>query len=74
MLWVLRMKLADVLEYTWFINLNSQWQYHYTLGDKDTHRIAFAVAGKLAAYNEVSTLSTTLSDLSAPVAGSDLHI
>lgn len=48
-----RLKLADVLEYTWLINSHPEWQHHFTLGDKDTNRIAFEMAERVDQYYEV---------------------
>lgn len=40
----------DVLEFLWTLNENAAITYKHMLGDKDTFRLAFALAGKLNSF------------------------
>ena len=44
---------ADVLEWLWFLNSHPDTIYKLMYGDKDTFRLAFALAGNSAAYHQV---------------------
>jgi len=44
---------ADVLEWLWFVNSHSEVIYKLMYGDKDTFRLAFALAGKSDYYEQV---------------------
>ena len=44
---------ADALEWLWFVNSYSEVIYKLMYGDKDTFRLAFALAGKSDFYEQV---------------------
>lgn len=44
---------ADALEWLWFVNSHSEVIYKLMYGDKDTFRLAFALAGKSDFYEQV---------------------
>ena len=44
---------ADALEWLWFVNSHSEVIYKLMYGDKDTFRLAFALAGKSDYYEQV---------------------
>lgn len=46
----------DVLEYMQALNENSDVVYDQMYGDKDTYRLAFALAGKLDKFHQVATM------------------
>ena len=48
-----RQKHRDVLQWLWFVTANSDFFYPKMHGDKDTYRLAFALAGRLDQYNQV---------------------
>ena len=48
-------KHNDVLEYLRVLTQHSDVTYSFMFGDKDSYRLAFAVAGKLSSYYQVST-------------------
>ena len=41
-----------MLEWLWFLNSHPETIYKLMYGDKDTFRLAFALAGKEAAYQQ----------------------
>jgi len=43
-----------VLEWLWFLNSHRQPVSEWMWGDKDTYRLAFALAGKPDAFQQVS--------------------
>ncbi|WIA39986.1 hypothetical protein OEZ86_013414 [Tetradesmus obliquus] len=45
---------ADVLEWLWLLNSHRELVYECVVGDKDTFRMAFALAGKQQHYIQVS--------------------
>lgn len=47
---------ADVLQYVHALNQQSAVTYDYMFGDKDTFRLAFAIADKLEAFNQVTNM------------------
>lgn len=49
-------KHADVLQYVHALNQQSAVTYDYMFGDKDTFRLAFAIADKLEAFNQVTNM------------------
>merc|ERR1711871_1780694 len=49
-------KHQDVLEYVQALNENSDVVYDQMYGDKDTYRLAFALAGKLDKFHQVATM------------------
>jgi len=49
-------KHADVLQYVHALNQQSAVTYDYMFGDKDTYRLAFAIADKLEAFNQVTNM------------------
>jgi hypothetical protein len=44
---------ADVLEWLWLLNSHREVVYECVVGDKDTHRMAFELAGKAQHYIQV---------------------
>ncbi len=42
-----------MLEWLWFLNSHPETIYKLMYGDKDTFRLAFALAGKESAYHQV---------------------
>ena len=44
---------ADVLEWLWFVNSHPEVIYKLMYGDKDTFRLAFALAGKSNFFEQV---------------------
>ena len=44
---------ADALEWLWFVNSHSEVIYKLMYGDKDTFRLAFALAGKSNFFEQV---------------------
>ncbi|DBA84574.1 TPA: hypothetical protein ACH3X2_006154 [Trebouxia sp. C0005] len=54
-----RARHADVLEWLWFLNSHRKPVSDWMWGDKDTYRLAFALAGKANAFQQV-TLSPRL--------------
>ena len=44
---------VDVLEWLWWLNSHNGVTYDNMLGDKDTYRLAFALANKLPEYQQV---------------------
>ena len=44
---------ADVLEWLWFVNSHAEVVYRLMYGDKDTFRLAFALAGKSDYFEQV---------------------
>ena len=42
-----------MLEWLWFLNAHPETVYKLMYGDKDTFRLAFHLAGKAAAYQQV---------------------
>lgn len=51
-----RARHADVLEWLWFLNSHRKPVSDWMWGDKDTYRLAFALAGKADAFQQVSHL------------------
>jgi len=49
-------KHADVLQFVHVLNQQSAVTYDYMFGDKDTFRLAFAIADKLEAFNQVTNM------------------
>ncbi|CAK0786177.1 hypothetical protein CVIRNUC_009390 [Coccomyxa viridis] len=45
---------ADALEWLWFVNSHAEVVYRLMYGDKDTFRLAFALAGKSDYFEQVS--------------------
>ena len=43
-----------MLEWLWFLNSHRQPVSDWMWGDKDTYRLAFALAGKADAFQQVS--------------------
>ena len=41
-----RQRHVQVLLWMWFVTTNNDWFYQHMLGDKDSYRLAFALAGK----------------------------
>ena len=52
-LFVHRQKHAEVLHWLWFVTANSDFFYPRMHGDKDTYRLAFALANKASQYNQI---------------------
>lgn len=50
-----RQKHADVLQWLWFLTANSGFFYPRMHGDKDTYRLAFALAEKTSEYFQVKS-------------------
>lgn len=48
-----RLQHVDVLEWLWWLNSHKKVTYRNMLGDKDTYRLAFALANKASAYQQV---------------------
>ncbi|KAL3136081.1 hypothetical protein ABBQ32_007105 [Trebouxia sp. C0010 RCD-2024] len=48
-----RARHADVLEWLWFLNSHRRPVFDWVWGDKDTYRLAFALAGKLDSFQQV---------------------
>ncbi|KAA6417834.1 MAG: hypothetical protein FRX49_12190, partial [Trebouxia sp. A1-2] len=48
-----RQKHADVLHWLWFVTTNSDFFYARMHGDKDTYRLAFALADKAGEYHQI---------------------
>ena len=48
-----RVRHADVLEWVWFLNSHQDPVYGWMCGDKDTYRLAFALAGKTEDFSLV---------------------
>ena len=46
---------ADALEWLWFVNSHSEVIYKLMYGDKDTFRLAFALAGKSGYFEQVGS-------------------
>ena len=44
---------ADALEWLWFVNSHAEVVYKLMYGDKDTFRLAFALAGKSDYFEQV---------------------
>lgn len=44
---------ADALEWLWFVNSHAEVVYKLMYGDKDTFRLAFALAGKPDYFEQV---------------------
>ena len=44
---------AEVLHWLWFVTANSDFFYPRMHGDKDTYRLAFALANKASQYNQI---------------------
>ena len=44
---------ADALEWLWFVNSHAEVVYRLMYGDKDTFRLAFALAGKSDYFEQV---------------------
>jgi hypothetical protein len=61
-----RVQYWEVLEWVLFLNTHDSLTYRYSMGDKDTFRVAYTLAGKTDGYN-ASPLSPALplSDLGA---------
>ena len=53
MLYVSRRRHDDVLEWVVLLNLEGELVYDLVWGDKDTYRLAFALAGKGPAFTQV---------------------
>lgn len=49
-------KHADVLQFVHALNQQSAVTYDYMFGDKDTFRLAFAIADKLEAFNQLAAM------------------
>ncbi|KAK9806715.1 hypothetical protein WJX72_000369 [[Myrmecia] bisecta] len=49
-----RVMHSDVLEWLWYLNAHSHIMYKFMYGDKDTFRIAFALAGKQGQFRQVT--------------------
>lgn len=49
-----RARHADVLEWLWMLNAHAGIVYRCVVGDKDTYRMAFELAGKAGDYVQVS--------------------
>ena len=45
-----RLKYWEVLEWVLFLNTHDSYVYRFAMGDKDTYRVAFALAGKSDMY------------------------
>jgi hypothetical protein len=50
----LQLLLLQVLEYLWLLNSHHEWVYKHMHGDKDTFLLAFAMAGRLGDFKQVS--------------------
>eukprot|EP00775_Hariotina_reticulata_P003263 gene3263-3541_t len=48
-----RLRHVDVLEWLWWLNSHSNITYSLMHGDKDTFRLAFSLAGKVAEHRQV---------------------
>ena len=48
-----RVRHADVLEWLWFLNSHRKPIFDWLWGDKDTYRLAFALAGKVENFQLV---------------------
>lgn len=48
-----RVRHADVLEWLWFLNSHRKPVFDWMWGDKDTYRLAFALAGKADSFQLV---------------------
>lgn len=48
-----RLRHVDVLEWLWWLNSHHKVTYRNMNGDKDTYRLAFALANKLSEYQQV---------------------
>lgn len=48
-----RIRHADVLEWLWFLNSHRKPIFDWMWGDKDTYRLAFALAGKADSFQLV---------------------
>ena len=56
--WLLhRNRHADVLEWVWLLNSYPDVVYRLMHGDKDTFRLAFALAGKSDLFNQVENFA-----------------
>ncbi len=49
-----------MLEWLWFLNSHKKPVSDWMWGDKDTYRLAFALAGKADAFQQVSHLCAIL--------------
>lgn len=52
-----RLRHADVLEWLWFLNSHQAVVSDWMWGDKDTFRLAFALAGKEEDFWQVCMIS-----------------
>ena len=52
-----RVRHSDVLEWLWFLNSHQRLVSDWMWGDKDTFRLAFALAGKDADFWQVLVLT-----------------
>lgn len=48
-----RLQHVDMLEWLWWLNSHNNITYANMHGDKDTYRLAFALANKAAEYQQV---------------------
>lgn len=48
-----RLRHVDVLEWLWWLNSHNSITYDNMLGDKDSYRLAFALANKLPEYQQI---------------------
>jgi hypothetical protein len=54
---------ADVLEWLWLLNTHRELVYECVVGDKDTYRMAFELAGKEQHYVQVRASGTQVSTI-----------
>lgn len=59
-----RVRHADVLEWLWFLNSHRKPVFDWMWGDKDTYRLAFALAGKADSFQLVCSQSSRGPDTS----------
>ncbi|KAG2440494.1 hypothetical protein HYH02_010372 [Chlamydomonas schloesseri] len=71
-----RRKLSAVLEWVWFVNAHHDVTYNWMYGDKDSFRLAFALAGMIDSFSQSPTwpsLAMTQARAEGMGPGTDFH-